>query len=120
LVFKPDIWERRRSERNFHVDASEVHSNAPSNGQIFMELDRPVLFGISHMKLLPVWNDLGTVEGLLLGLIEQASTEVAEYRRLGYFVCQSHVLYSEAGVCMNEIGAETEHIIPTTPLFKLV
>ena len=120
LVFKPDIWERRRSERKFHVDASEVHRNAFSNGQISMELDRPVLFCISHMKLLPVWNDLGTVEGLFLGLIKQASTEVAEYRRLGYFVCQSNVLYSEAGVCMNEIGAETEHIIPTSPLFKLV
>jgi hypothetical protein len=120
LVFKPDIWERRRSERKFHVDASEVHRNAFRNGQISMELDRPVLFCISHMKLLPVWNDLGTVEGLFLGLIKQASTEVAEYRRLGYFVCQSNVLYSEAGVCMNEIGAETEHIIPTSPLFKLV
>ena len=120
LVFKPEVWERRRSERNFHVAASEVHRNTSGNGQILIELDRPVSSCISHIKLLPVWNDLGTIEGLFLGLMKQASNEVAVYRRLGYFVCQSHALYGEAGVCMNEVESETEHILQTTPLFKLV
>ena len=118
LVFKPEIWERRRSERNFHVPASEVNRDASSNSQILIELDRPVPSCISHTKLLPVWNDIGTIEGLFLGLMKQAGNEVAVYRRLGYFTCQSHELYGEAGVCMKE--SETQHILQTTPLFKLV
>jgi hypothetical protein len=52
--------------------------------------------------------------------MKEASNEVAVYRRLGYFTCQSHDLYGEAGVCMNELESETEHILRTTPLFKLV
>ena len=120
MPFKPETWKRRRFERNFYVAASEVHKNTSSNSQILIELDRPVPPCISHTKLLPVWNELGTIEGLFLGLMKEASNEVAVYRRLGYFTCQSHDLYSEAGVCMNELESETEHILQTTPLFKLV
>ena len=119
VVFKPEIWKRRRSERNFYVAASEVHKNPSSNSQILVELDRPVPSCISHTKLLPVWNELGTIEGLFLGLMKEASNEVAVYRRLGYFTCQSRDLYGRAGVCVNELESETERILQITPLFKL-
>jgi hypothetical protein len=119
VVFKPEIWERRRAERKFYVAASEVHKNTSSNSQILIELDIPVPSCISHTKLLPVWNELGTLEGLFVGLMKEASNEVAVYRRLGYFICQSHDLYGEAGVCMNELESETKHILETTPQFKL-
>jgi len=67
-----------------------------------------------------VWNDFGTIQGIFLGLMKQVSNEVAYYRRLSYFVCQSYALYGEVGVRINEVESETEHILQTTPLFKLV
>ena len=88
-----------------------MYKNTSSNSQILIELDRPVLSCISYTKLLPVWNKLGTIKGLFLGLIKEASNKVAVYRRLGYFTCQSHDLYSEAGVYINELESETEHIL---------
>lgn len=62
---------------------------------------------------------LGTIGGLFLGLMPEAGSDVAVYRRLGYFSCRSQDLYGEAGVCVNGLAAQTEHILPTTEPFEL-
>ena len=116
------MWEILRCQPHFTVD---WHGDSAGAGEIAFELDRPCPSEISRVVLLPICIDLliGGTEGLLLGLIEQAETQMATYRRLGIFNCEVDVLYDRGFFSRadeNHLEAQIEQLLTLAPPIRLV
>jgi hypothetical protein len=123
--FKPGMWEIVRCQRNFPIDGWSGHSDIARAGAIAIELDRPSPSEISRVVLLPICIDLhvGDIEGLLLGLLEQAEGHMAVYVRLGLFTCRADVLFDRGFFSRpneNDLKAKIEQLLTLAQPMRLV
>ena len=125
LSFKPGRWEIARCQRNFAIDGCSGHSDISQAGPIAIELDRPSPSEISRVALLPICVDLlvGHIEGLLVGLLEQAESHLALYRRLGLFNCRADALFDRgffSRANANHLEVEIEQLLTLAQPMGLV
>lgn len=113
-----DPFSLQRQEQQFNTYGLVEDNHGNSSKDIFVELDRPIPPLLKSMSILPAYQDMNIMRGLILGYGE-VDEGIPTYVRFGCFTCDFQALSHESFFSFRSAG-EMDKKVNASPILRII